>query len=575
MALLSSKLSSQFTTGATGIAGATGAAGANGASGVGATGVGVQGASGVGATGITGSSGVQGASGVGATGAGVQGASGSTGLTGATGSVGATGAAGAATQVVNSFPLQSGTSVVAGNVLSLNLSGEVGGTPVTNTLGTQVNAANVGTGVLSTDGSRMLQLTTSDIGATSQGFYRGSAVNQTTGAQTVGATTVTTTVAGNAGIYGFVPLGQVFPISSTQFVCFLGYRQNFSDDCGERYRYGFKFFVITVDASGNCTKGTDGFSASANTYNDLNVNPLAAQLTTNILAIQYGFQSAPIYATVSIAGTTVTGATDAEAGNFLSCSRKNTLLTSSNIIVAGVASPAVRTASYTTNNIGAFTDTTYITDNSGSVTWHAVGTTRMLAQYTSTAGVFTMKSFTVNQTTGALTLVGTLSPSSFGMTNPAFKNATSGVFSFTSTGVRANSISLEASGDFSLPTFNTGGVGIPSQIVSGNDCTYTTGDTFLIFNPGTAGAAPNITPYTVNAYATNAFNYSGVCKTSTSSTPVDVVTSGVANGFTSLVRGSIYYTSLPFDGTVTTNPASGIIIGKAITTTEILLGRTQ
>jgi hypothetical protein len=149
------------------------------------------------------------------------------------------------------------------------------------------------------------------------------------------------------------------------------------------------------------------------------------------------------------------------------------------------------------------------------------------------------------------------------------------VFYFSSTGGRANSISLEASGDFSLPTFNTGGVGVASQVISGGDPTYTTGDTFLFLNGGNAYTAPNITPYTVNAYATNVFNYSGVCKTSTSSSPVSVVTSGVADGFTSLVRGSIYYSTSPFDGTVTTNPSSGVIIGKAITTTEILLGRTQ
>jgi len=485
----------------------------------------------------------------------------------------ATSASGGATQIVNSFPLQTGTSVVAGKVLSLNLSGEVGGVPVTNTLGTQVTAANVGTGILSTDGSRMLQFTVSNNGFSIDGFYRGSAVNQTTGAQTVGATTITTSVT-SSYTYNLGGTTQAYAISSTQFLCVLRYSQNFSDDCGERYVYGFKFFVITVDASGNCTKSADQFSNSGNQYNSASYFALG-QITTNIYAIGYGFNSGITYATISVAGTTITGTTDAEAVNFIGCSLRNTLLTSSNVIVAGVGSTAVRTASYTTGNIGATTSTTYITDNTSAVTWWKVGTTRMIAQYTATTGIFTMKSYTVNQTTGALTLVGTLSPAAFSMTNPAFKNDTSGVFSFSSTGTRANSISLEASGDFSLPTFNTGGVGVASQIISGNDPTYTTGDTFLILNPGNAGIAPNITPYTVNAYATNAFNYSGICKTSTSSSPVSVVTSGVADGFTSLIRGSLYYTTLPFDGTVTTNPSSGVIIGKAITTTEILLGRTQ
>jgi hypothetical protein len=252
------------------------------------------------------------------------------------------------------------------------------------------------------------------------------------------------------------------------------------------------------------------------------VAPVIGQITNTIFTGTWGVVPSPSYRTLTVSGTTITSTTDAESVNFLSSTTRNTLLTSSNIIVAGIGSTAVRTASYTTGNIGAITNTTYITDNSGAVTWYPVGTTRMLAIYIATTGALTLKSFTVNQTTGALTLVGTLSPVAFNVGNPAFKNATSGAFYFNSTGGRANSISLTAGGDFSIPTFNTGGVGVPSQIVNGSLPTYTTGDTFLFLNSGNAGLAPTITPYTVNAYATNAFNYSGVCKTSTSSSPVDL-----------------------------------------------------
>lgn len=82
MATLSSKISSQFTTGATGIAGATGSQGIQGASGItGATG----------ATGFQGASGVNGASGT----IGVDGASGANGATGVSGATGANLIAGA------------------------------------------------------------------------------------------------------------------------------------------------------------------------------------------------------------------------------------------------------------------------------------------------------------------------------------------------------------------------------------------------------------------------------------------------------------------------------------------------
>ena len=81
MALLSSKLSSQFTTGATGPTGATGIQGASGSTGLtGSTGP----------QGETGATGVQGVQGI----QGVEGASGSTGLTGATGTQGETGSTG-------------------------------------------------------------------------------------------------------------------------------------------------------------------------------------------------------------------------------------------------------------------------------------------------------------------------------------------------------------------------------------------------------------------------------------------------------------------------------------------------
>jgi hypothetical protein len=501
---------------------------------------------------------------------------GTTGVTFPDGNTQASGIAGG--QSTNSYPLKSGASVVAARLMSLNLSGEVGENPVVNTLGSSVTAANVGTGILSTDGSRMLQYSITTASNVTTGFYRGSAVNQTTAAQTVGATTVTTTTNTNAtrDTYGG---GYVYAISPTQFISMIWLAHSW-DCCGSPYNsLSYKWFVLTVDASGNVTKSADQLVVVNNETNAAGSgSALVAQVTNNIFVFRTIFLGTTTYYTVSVSGTTITSATDAEAVNFFSCTVRNTLLTSSNIIVAAIGTTAVRTASYTTNNIGAFTDTTVISDNSGGVTWFPVGTTRLIARYSNTSGGVILRSFTVNQTTGALTSVGTIPLTGVNapfttLSSVAFKDATSGAFVYNSTGNRGNSISLQAGGDFSLPTFNTGGMSIPSQSFTVSNVTYATGNNFLFFYEGAVAQAPIITPYLVNAYATNIFNFAGVCKTSTSSSPVQVVTAGVATGFTGLTTGSLYYATAPYDGTVTTSSYGGNrFIGKAISTTSILLG---
>jgi hypothetical protein len=204
-----------------------------------------------------------------------------------------------------------------------------------------------------------------------------------------------------------------------------------------------------------------------------------------------------------------------------------------------------------------------------------VGNTRIICwHYVSSAGITSLKlkSFTINQTTGAVTLVDTLTNPPFTLENySAWKNATSGAFTWG--GTRANSISLQAGGTFSVPTFNTGGAGT-TELGNGDQPTYTTGDTFLFLSQGSSSVAPTITPYTVVSYATMIFNYLGICKTSTSSSPVSVVTNGVATGFTGLTIGSLYYSVVPFNGEVSLN-TSNLLLGKAISATEILLQRTN
>jgi hypothetical protein len=78
---------------------------------------------------------------------------------------------------------------------------------------------------------------------------------------------------------------------------------------------------------------------------------------------------------------------------------------------------------------------------------------------------------------------------------------------------------------------------------------------------------------TVNAYASPAFNPIGVANANGSATQtVPVVVGGVAGGFTGLSVGTTYYydTNL-YTGAITASPASGIVVGIAISSTELLL----
>jgi hypothetical protein len=182
-----------------------------------------------------------------------------------------------------------------------------------------------------------------------------------------------------------------------------------------------------------------------------------------------------------------------------------------------------------------------------------------LVTYTDTSAVARYKTFSINQTTGALTLVETgLQSSLTGWSIPTFKNKDEVVT------VNARSFK------FTNGVLNgTNGPYTPT----GSNIRYNSGDLFYLFSTNPSSFPTNI-GYTVNAYETGTFNYLGVAKTTDSTTPVDVVTDGVADGFTSLTPGTVYYATQPFDGSVTTSSASGILVGKAISSTEILLQRS-
>jgi hypothetical protein len=491
-------------------------------------------------------------------------------------------ASGGATQLVSSIPLASGVSVTAGKITSINSSGQIPALPTLNTYGTtRANSSTTAYDYISTDGSRALKVT---IVSTGSGAYTitwsGVAISNTA-TPTNGTVNVTSNfsasgvgAADQQNVYSTVKA-----ISDSQFVIVL-IRNAYVGSCSNTGKYDVKQFTITVDSSGNCTKGTENTTGSTGLGASVGQNLTSfrlSKISSNIYTLYY---ASPTYTTsyyiLTVSGTTVTVTSSANSLNFAG-NEYSMQLTTNNILGYGF-NGTWRTATYTsTPSIGTYTDTTAISDYFSNASWYTMrniataNADYVLVFYTNTSSVSAYKTFSINQTTGALTLVetgvaATAFPSINLTYNIAFKSNTSFVYNTNS-----QSTGGIVSVSFSSGTFvgyNNAGyspVGTPF---------YNSGDLYFIFYTD-ASSYPNNIGYTVNAYSTTKTNYLGVIKTTTSTSPVSIVTDGVATGFTSLTAGTLYYATLPFDGTVTTSTSSNILIGKATSTTEILMQRSN
>jgi len=134
----------------------------------------------------------------------------------------------------------------------------------------------------------------------------------------------------------------------------------------------------------------------------------------------------------------------------------------------------------------------------------------------------------------------------------------------TSTGLSA--IELDSN-------YNVVGVKTP-LVISGltGEIPYISGNTFLTYNRA-ANGMEIAAPYTVNAYSDDfPFIYGGVAQETSSSGTAKVCYGGIADGFTGLTVGVKYYVDPNLGGDITTATTSGIVVGTAISPTEILIG---
>ena len=480
----------------------------------------------------------------------------------------------------STFPLKSATSLAAGRVVNINSSGEVGDYPVVNTLGSVVtNTGGYGYSQFSTDGSRALYFSATN---SPDGNYtitmRGFGV--TGSASTTGTVTVTSNfnIRGGAG-GGIEQAGySAIPINATQFLVHFwvsGYAV--IGECGFG-RSRARLFVVTVDSSGNCTKGSE------NTYFSVDnqqggmgsgmyrfVNGLYG-IYLNYRNSSFTYQYLGYY--VTVAGDTVTTAQDNDFNNYTGTTEAGATfgqITSSNIAVntGATNSNTLYKATWNGSALGAVTTET-IQSNANRIVARLVSTTLLLAAYTDASNVLRVATYTINQSTGALTF----------FASRILDNT------FAVGAVRL-SLASESSTRYLLTAYNSGAqYGYSFEINSSGDILgtgikLTTGLTDEDLNPTYTGSSSTYRianyntktqDFTVNSYNTPAWNSLGVSQTVQNTSPATIFTDGVVSGFAGLTPGLTYYVDqTTYNGAVTTTPGN-FLVGLATSSTQISLG---
>jgi hypothetical protein len=478
----------------------------------------------------------------------------------------------------SNITLKTAASITAGKLASINSSGEIVNLPTLNTYGTlRTNSSTTAYSAISTDGSRAIKYSV----ATSIFTFSGIAISNS-GNPTNGTVNVTENVSNTAGAALFFPVGpdKFIVCAYTSYgVCESENPNNYN---GVRVRW----FMVTIDSSGNCTKGAvvnQDFQTGTSGGNCGSITRFnTGQYNNNIITYWVSIPQITINGSIywSGSGTTLVGTSDADAqqltsaGTSVQPTPSNSLLTSSDIMCTGRNNSWV-TASWnpTTRAIGTVTSTTVAGDYLQSGLFYKLapitdtGAAHVLFFYTNTSNEARYVTYSINQTTGALTQVETGTPSSAlgaaSFSQMIFKDASSAV-TVTPTGLVSQSWSSGAIQGFNNAGYNT----------TGSSLRYNGTDLYYFFNTNITNFPTN-QGYQVNAYSTETFNYAGVTETTTSTSPASIITDGVAAGFTSLTPGTIYYAATPLSGEVSTSSASGLLIGKAISSTQILLQRSN
>jgi hypothetical protein len=166
-------------------------------------------------------------------------------------------ASGALPTIEKDMELASGGAVTAGKGVSINLTdGKVGLLPTLNTLGTISGTMSPSTNKdsRSTDGSRTLKMAYSGSDGSRVAIFTGAAeTNANPPAFTQGSTTVSAPATYYNGWTWNNSNVRMSAIDETRFMCLV---HTWNVNTSQEARSQLSIFVVTVDASGNCSKGT-------------------------------------------------------------------------------------------------------------------------------------------------------------------------------------------------------------------------------------------------------------------------------------------------------------------------------
>jgi hypothetical protein len=468
--------------------------------------------------------------------------------------------------------------------------------PVANTFGTEYLSSQQGElfNNISSNGSRALYALRVDNSSTSVTWtFRGYAISQSAN-PTRGTVTVsenfTAPPAPTAQAYSNSAGMSVVPLDETRFLILLAYVATGFN--GEEWQATSKIAVsiITVDADGNCTKGTrleNQGATLSNPYNYPNYLKVSRGNITNPLQdgqllVLGRTQNTYLVYKIPSSGMVITShGSDTKLNNWSDL--QYVFFDETAGVLSGVTNDGkMRTANWTSGTtLGTHTDSaTYTPNLNGAVTWIPITKQKIIARYNVTPSTPTYRAFTL-ATNGVLTYTSTDdTPMTTieNFTEPAYLQ-----YSSNSTGTTMVNSAFK-SFSFDQTTVNYLGQNFDTPVVTGHfgyqfvAVRNLTSNTFLVFyysSTDNSNYYMRQKIFTINASASNAFNFAGIVKTSGSGATVPFFIRGIVGGFSGLTTGASYKLKNDYSGDLVISSdatAIGSTLGTAVSATEINLG---
>lgn len=488
----------------------------------------------------------------------------------------------ASDKITKSIAIATGGSITAGRAASITTSGEVGSYPVANTIVEQdsISDASAERVAVSIDGTTGCVIYGTNSGSTATFYIKGLALNGSTITES-NYTSVSLSISGH--IYSFSDHSFIEPITGNTFLWVYGCggwdgaSQSNSNEFQGRAR------VVTVNTStGAVTLGsqyTVSSFVSGNWGSGSSMNLSRVQGSSKFFWV-HSYSGSSQYHFIAVSGTTLTITREDDIGSFGERQTGGTdqnvaLLTADNkfVVMRGKYYRVADYSNYALTNIGTAVNIQPDVNNDNYGFWYVLSSTRVVLIYLTAAADVKLDSYSVTSSTGALTFVDSVTLAAntlvWNETQVYAKDATSICFSYQKDGnTYFNTMSFDASG-------NIIGIGLPEATNTSSDIStrgnYTGSDTFVFLVNDQANDTVDYVTVDVSNYVTDSFNFIGFSQTTGTSGNADITVGGVVSGLTGLNTGSKYYIDSALQGTITTTNTTGILVGTAISSTELVL----